>query len=193
MSRRDPALPALDLPDSLWLLSSFCTLHRTAFDPNLFAQRYPAPVAPEAFSRAAAELGLTLAQKSCGLQTALAWRLPIAIALNPQADSSPPSEAAQAVPDGGKPLCWALVLNADEQRVVLIERGQSAPVAVPVAEVAARYLGLALSLAPQAETAADPDTIETRHARFGLHWFVPELLKHRRVWRDVLLAPSSCS
>jgi len=59
---------------------------------------------------------------------------------------------------------------------------------VPVGEVESRYLGLALSLAPQAETAADPDTIETRNARVGLHWFVPELLKHRRVWRDVLLA-----
>ena len=175
LNRRDPALSALDLADSLWLLSSFCTLHRTAFDPNLFAQRYPAPVAPEALSRAAAELGLTLAQKPCGLQTALAWRLPIAIALKPQTDS-------------GNALSWALVLNADEQRVVLIERGQSAPVAVPVAELDARYLGLALSLAPQAETAADPDTIETRNARFGLHWFVPELFKHRRVWRDVLLA-----
>jgi subfamily B ATP-binding cassette protein HlyB/CyaB len=175
--RAAPALTALDLSDCIWLLSSFCTLHRTAFDPNLFAQRYPAPVAADALSRAAQELGLTLAQRPCGLSTALAWRLPLAIALTPL--TTEPAGAAQS---------WALVLNADEQRVVLIERGQSAPVVLSVAEVEARFQGLALSLAPQSETAADPDMIETREARFGLHWFVPELLKHKRVWRDVLTA-----
>lgn len=29
------------VPDSIWLLSSFCTLHRLSFDAALFSQRYP--------------------------------------------------------------------------------------------------------------------------------------------------------
>ncbi|MCW5604153.1 MAG: peptidase domain-containing ABC transporter, partial [Burkholderiales bacterium] len=34
----------------------------------------------------------------------------------------------------------------------------------------------------------DPDAAAGTIRRFGFGWFVPELLKHRRVWRDVLLA-----
>ena len=42
-------------------------------------------------------------------------------------------------------------------------------------------------MAPESQPIADPDSAGTmRH--FGFGWFVPELLKHKRVWRDVLLA-----
>src|SRR5690606_38387627 len=60
-------------------------------------------------------------------------------------------------------------------------------------------------MAPEREAANDPDACDTTRrfggagttrragaagtaGRFGFGWFVPELLKHRRVWRDVLLA-----
>ena len=44
--------------------------------------------------------------------------------------------------------------------------------------------------APQAanEPGAEEDKPEVQPRGFGFGWFVPELLKHRRVWRDVLLA-----
>jgi ATP-binding cassette, subfamily B, bacterial HlyB/CyaB len=34
----------------------------------------------------------------------------------------------------------------------------------------------------------DPDAASDPRARFGFRWFIPELLKHRSVWRDVLAA-----
>lgn len=43
-----------------------------------------------------------------------------------------------------------------------------------------------LSAARAAPALADPDTPAVKP--FGFSWFVPELLKHRRIWRDVLLA-----
>ena len=157
----------------LWLLSSFCALSRKSFDPAVFAQRFPPPGSIETFGAACAALGLRLDQRSNGLRQVLAWRVPVAVAV-----------AGKAAGDTD----WALVLNADERQVIVLERGAPAPAAVGIAELAARYRGHALSLTPMAEEAADPDDIERRSARFGLRWFVPELLKHRPVWRDVLIA-----
>ncbi|HZT55190.1 MAG TPA: hypothetical protein VFA35_03120, partial [Burkholderiaceae bacterium] len=41
---------------------------------------------------------------------------------------------------------------------------------------------------PAAEALSDPDTRAGTASRFGFRWFVLELLKHKHVWRDVLLA-----
>lgn len=184
MSRRPPSELAVGLDDGLWLFSSFCTLHRTAFDPALFAQRFPAPIAVQSLAQAADELGLRLEHRRVGLDAALAWRLPLAVALRPVERITRDDDAADAVTE---PLqSWALILNADELRVVVLERGTATPVAMPTAELAARYLGTALSLTLKAEEAIDPDGIDLRQARFGLRWFVPELLRHKRVWREVL-------
>jgi subfamily B ATP-binding cassette protein HlyB/CyaB len=179
-------LSALGLDEAQWLLSSFCSLNRAAFDPKLFAQRYPAPIAFDSLTRAADELGLQLQQRRGNLPAALAWRLPLAIQLSPLAT---PADGGAAVDAPAAPgAIWALVLNADESRVVLLEHGAAAPVALPLQELVARYQGTALSLTLKAEQAIDPDGIDSRQASFGLRWFIPELLKHKRVWRDVLTA-----
>ena len=96
------ALPgSLSLEDTSWLLSSFCMLHRIAFHPALFAQRYPPPVSRTMIQGAAAELGLECEFRSCGLETALAWKLPLAVWLHP-------AEAGDAAAPG-----LALLLNAE--------------------------------------------------------------------------------
>ena len=38
------------------------------------------------------------------------------------------------------------------------------------------------------EVAAPSDEDDAPKAEFGFRWFVPELLRHKAVWRDVLLA-----
>ncbi len=112
-------------------------------------------------------------------------RLPVAVRLEPL-----PSESEQAPSDLSSSVTplWALVLNAQEDRVAVLTRGSVSPVVVGLAELKSRYCGDALSLSPKGAEAADPDGIDLRSARFGLRWFVPELLKHKRIWRDVLSA-----
>jgi len=171
--RADSELP---LDAALWLVSSFCTLHRVAFDATLFAQRCPAPIASSALAEAAQELGLAVERRACSLAAALAWRIPIAVRVAPK-DKSEVSDWQ-----------WALILNADAERILYLEQGAQTPELVEVAALAPRFSGEALSLAPVAETINDPDALQFRTARFGLRWFVPELLKHKHVWREVLLA-----
>ena len=50
-----------------------------------------------------------------------------------------------------------------------------------------RYLGVVFLVAKEPSPVLDPDGVG-RATRFGFRWFVPDLLKHRKVWRDVLLA-----
>ncbi|MBP8924638.1 MAG: peptidase domain-containing ABC transporter [Pseudomonadales bacterium] len=174
--RAAPLVPPdnLSLEEASWLFSSFCLLHRVSFQPALFAQRYPAPVSRTMMQGAAAELGLECEFRSCGIETALAWKLPLAVWLHPAETADAASSAL------------ALLLNADEERVVLLERGVEAPAMVQMHDLQQRYRGAACACWPQLSEAHDPDGIERNDSRFGLRWFVPELLRHKRVWRDVL-------
>lgn len=187
-------MDVLTREDALWLLGSFCTLHQMAFDPALFVQQYPPPLSFDVLATAARELELDCEHRRCGFAAALSWKLPVALLLRPAAARNDPGDPSAHVGDGhagefgaAAPV-WALMLNTDENRVSFIERGMSGPVTAGLDDIKARYLEQALALAPKAGEAIDPDGIEHRQARFGLRWFVPELRRHKAVWRDVLVA-----
>ncbi|MFO1401333.1 MAG: peptidase domain-containing ABC transporter [Steroidobacteraceae bacterium] len=167
MERIPSRLPPLDGETGAWLASAFCALLHVPFDAALYAQRCPPPGSAEGFAAACGELGLQCEARRASLDRALAWRLPLALEV-----------------EAGR---WLLVLNADAGHAIVLEPGAAAPVALGIEALRARYRGRALALWPLAEAAADPDAIEPRAARFGLHWFVPELRRHRAVWREVLI------
>jgi ATP-binding cassette, subfamily B, bacterial HlyB/CyaB len=164
----------LPLADAQWLLSAFSSICQIAFDPALFAHRCPPPIAPATFDEAADELGFRVERRTGTLDAVLAWRVPIAARVTHEGDES----VSQ----------WVLILNADETHALVLEAGASAPATVPISELRARFEGAALSLQAKVQSAPDPDALQFRTARFGLRWFIPELLKHRRIWQEVLLA-----
>jgi subfamily B ATP-binding cassette protein HlyB/CyaB len=191
--------------DAIWIASSFCAIHRVAFDPALFTQRYPGAIDARALAQAADELGLAFEERTCSLQAALAWRLPVAItvhlrsgrtdsvneaALQTRSNSKAGELTGDASADSSDhpSVSWLLVLNATDSQVVVLEPGAASPAVLTPDALASRYAGLALSLAPKAQEVADPDGLQFRTAQFGLRWFIPELLKHRRIWREVLIA-----
>jgi subfamily B ATP-binding cassette protein HlyB/CyaB len=82
-----------------------------------------------------------------------------------------------------------LVTAAADGKVVLFAAGTNTPQALTTEECAGRLTGDAWLSAPEAEAIHDPDAAAAGTTqRFGFTWFVPELLKHKHVWRDVLLA-----
>jgi subfamily B ATP-binding cassette protein HlyB/CyaB len=180
------AEPGFGADEALWLTASFCAIHRITFDPALFVQRYPAPVDTGSLGHAAEELGLQFERRACSLDTALAWRLPLALRVR-NADVPSTSARGGDEPHASSSTTWALVLNVGESHAAILEHGSTAPVSVSLEDLARRQTGDCLSLSPRPSPAADPDDFHFRRARFGLRWFVPELLKHRRIWRDVLI------
>jgi len=82
----------------------------------------------------------------------------------------------------------AIIVQIKDDNVILFEAGTNQPRTMTQADFAARFAGTAFQLALETKGIKDPDGALSNKAVFGFHWFIPELLKHRRIWRDVLIA-----
>ncbi len=82
----------------------------------------------------------------------------------------------------------ALILKADDSRVLLFDETSKTPVETDVADFAARYSGQVILFQAESKAAVEGDPLLQQKKEFGFSWFIPELLKHKKIWRDVLLA-----
>ena len=176
--------------DVVWALGSFCALNRRPFDAGLLTQQFPPPYTPDSLIGAARALGFRIKRQRCAPLAVAGLHLPALILLHevPAVSDAPQTEAADDAPhpEGvGRP---AILIRADQEAVTLFTAGTNVPVTLAQEAFAARFTGLAFEIAPTLETARDPDAVKATRRAFGFHWFVPELLKYRPVWRDVLLA-----
>jgi subfamily B ATP-binding cassette protein HlyB/CyaB len=159
----------------LWALGSVCALHRQPFSAELVEREFPAPCTDATLIAAGRAVGLRVQQITLDSARIERMVFPLLVGLRAQTDGEAVSETL------------AIVTAAAEGRVVLFRAGQNTPQTVEQAELASLLSGDAWLMRPEGDTPADPDAAgTTRH--FGFRWFVPELLKHKHVWRDVLLA-----
>lgn len=82
----------------------------------------------------------------------------------------------------------AIIVQIKDDSVILFEVGTNQPKTMSLTEFAARFAGTAFQLALETKGIKDPDGALSNKAAFGFHWFIPELMKHKRIWRDVLIA-----
>jgi len=83
----------------------------------------------------------------------------------------------------------ALIIGADGERVIYFEFDSQQSRTMPIAKFARRYPGWVLLFRPEPRFLTnDGDDAVRRQMAFGFRWFLPELLKHKAIWRDVLLA-----
>jgi len=161
---------AIDSADLAWAFASLCGLLRVPFDSRLFLQQFPPPANVATIAQAASALGLQLTP----------WRRPPRELVHAEA----PLLALRGAPDGGARL--ALVLSADSGALLIVER-DAGPRSIGHAEFCDRYDAEMLMVAARDETLEKADRALAAR-RFGLAWFVPELMRHRAAWRDVLVA-----
>ncbi len=81
----------------------------------------------------------------------------------------------------------ALLVRSDGERLLYFEAGSQTPQTCATSDVAERFERQALFIRhekaePLREDGAPADR------KFGFRWFWNELIRHRRIWRDVLLA-----
>ncbi len=159
----------------IWALASLCRLHRVPFDPDLVLRQFPPPYDLATLLRAA---------QACGLKAGLAGAradaldsLPLPCLGFVRAAGAPANDPAPPTP--------ALLVRADREGLLYLLAGEEAPRTLRLADFAARFEETVLLAAPALPAPEDPDA--PKHA-FGFRWFVPELARHRGIWRDVLLA-----
>ena len=175
--REKPVVPfEVPLQDVVWGLGSFCVLHHRAFDPALLLRELPTPpLTTDALITAARSLQFRIRRRDVSRAAMAKLPMPCLAVLRDDGPVNSPSGRL------------ALIVKVDEKQVMLFRAGTNQGVSLPLEEFDREFLGSVFQLAPQAEAIADPDGAWKTRA-FGFRWFIPELLKHRRVWRDVLIA-----
>ncbi|HEX6155742.1 MAG TPA: ABC transporter transmembrane domain-containing protein, partial [Burkholderiales bacterium] len=149
----------------VWALGSLCRLHRIAFDPALVRKQFPPPHDLASLVRAA---------QACGLRAGLA--------------------GARAEALRGLPLpCLGFARAAGPALLVRVDGGELVYVSfdntthrLPLSEFAAQFEPHVLL------ASAAPEEVDgNERQEFGFRWFLPELARHRGIWRDVLLASAA--
>jgi subfamily B ATP-binding cassette protein HlyB/CyaB len=162
----------------LWALESLARLHRLPFDATLLAQQFPPPYSPETLVAAGASFGVRMIRVP--LDEAIKRRAFPCLAFVRPADGAAPGPARPAV-----------LFDVDADRLLYFEAGNEAPRTIAPEErdgVFEAQAFLATRVARTDEETASTSGFERRRRPFSFRWFVPELLKHRAVWREVLIA-----
>ncbi|HUW25988.1 MAG TPA: peptidase domain-containing ABC transporter [Gallionella sp.] len=114
--------------------------------------------------------------------------------------AAPATNHSEGAPDTELPprlTSPVLLIKADEERVLFFRAGAEQPETVPLSEFTRLFRSDILLVARDtAQTSADleeeqastPQPAAPGHTPFGFRWFIPELMKHKRIWRDILIA-----
>ncbi len=176
---------ALDPPDFLWAVGSLCNLRRTSFDAALVQREFPPPHSAVSVVEALRSLGLDAALAEDDARAIVRGPLPRLVFLRHAEQSDDLPRSAETPPR----RTAGILAKVEAGRVLIFPAGSNEPRVMPLAEFARLYAGLAVDAHP---AAAPPAAAGTENgaavAAFGFHWFIGELLRHRSVWRDVLLA-----
>jgi subfamily B ATP-binding cassette protein HlyB/CyaB len=172
--------------DVVWAMGSFCALNRKPFDGNLLIQQFPPPYSSDSFIHAARALGFRIKRVDCDSKKVATLNFPCLVVMHTEQEAVTDAAANDSAnAPNARP---AIVVQVNEQHVILFEAGSNTPKTLTHAEFETRFAGTAFQLALTNQAVNDPDGTLKGNQTFGFRWFIPELLKHRRVWRDVLIA-----
>ena len=194
----------------VWALGVVCQLNRIPFDAELVLRQFPPPYDTANLQRALQSYGLNTSLKNRKLNRLAEASLPCLAFIKtsqPQNNTSTNTTSFtnnQVLVEGAsnsldtdlaklsRPLNTqhiALVLKRDADRLLIVEPGQTSPVEVSIEEFSTSYIGQVLMVRQQDEAVTDIDNSAGSASQpFGFRWFIPELLKYKRIWSEILLA-----
>ena len=175
----------------VWAVGAFCQLNRIPFDAALLIKQFPPPYDTVHLQQALQRVGLNNSVKQYSLHQLADVSLPCIAILKPEAEQ--PVDA-QANPNPvTHPI--ALILKRDEQRLLVLHPNQAEPITVSTDEFTQQITGDFIMVRKVEETVGDDgNTISATSVKsntdkpFGFKWFIPELLKYKKIWSEVILA-----
>ena len=170
-------IQSLSAENFSWCVEASCALLQRPYQRDIISQQFAPPHDAGALAKALAGLGIDIKARPIHRKSLQKSSFPQLVWLKEA------SVENTSIP--------ALLLQADDQQVLLIRPGQIMPQAMPLeAFHSALVHQQGLLLTTSIEAGADPDSaiLEAQSRRFGFSWFVPELLRHKRLWQEILLA-----
>ena len=173
--------------DFVWALQTLCAVYRRPFDAQLLLQQFPPPYDQAAVVRAARGLGFKTQLRAIDPQVLDQMPMPLLVELRSTGTPDTAAPATEAIEDI-IPLALTLgvVIAVSADQVVWLPANSDSPLTALRAEFAQTMSGQAVLLYPEDEAIRDPDATAGVGPSFGFRWFVPEILKHRKVWHEVL-------
>ncbi|MBI3524740.1 MAG: peptidase domain-containing ABC transporter [Betaproteobacteria bacterium] len=177
---RDGLSHPLISEELLWLLGSLSSLFRLPFDGALVESQYPPPHTRATFHEAARALGFKTGKHPLPRTSWSGLPLPCIAFLKPD-----PAATGHPLP--------VLIVKSDGHKVLFFRAGSQTAETFIAEEAAARFeANLILVTREHGEKNADGYEdiagFPSEKTAFGFKWFIAELLKHRKIWRDILLA-----
>jgi subfamily B ATP-binding cassette protein HlyB/CyaB len=193
----------------VWALGSIAGAHRVPFDPELIRREFPPPATGLSLQAALKVLGFQvqcLSLSAISIKSLSKVNCPaIALAadspstslkpLSPRNDEVRAEESETRREPDSQTISAALLLKVDGDRSLIVRPGKESPEIMPASKLQEEFRELLL--VRRTDNAAGEDESDDGIAstgpiaepqRFGFRWFIPELLKHKAIWRDVLLA-----
>lgn len=173
-----------------WALQGISALHRKPFSNELARQQLAAPYTIESLGKAAQAYGFEASLRKAKCANLHKETFPLVAWLSAKPASAAADASAENTPTDLSDITPVLLLRVDTAHVLVTEADGAAPRTISLSEFNQRYSGHITRITPQADSANDADSeAQARQARkFGFSWFIPELLKHKRLWQEVLLA-----
>lgn len=182
--QQETTLHTIDKQSALWLLGSLARLFRRPFEPELILQQFPPPIVVAS---------LIEALKTNGIQSGLIpwpkdkqtkFPLPVvALCVGNEDASDHESDDVATIP--------AIITQYDGETLTWILPGNNSPQTIPVDEaqrICSPVLLMASETEPELAESDKEHRAQQRSEKFGFSWFIPELMRHKRIWRDILLA-----
>lgn len=197
----------IDRDHFLWAVGSLCQLHQRPFDPKLLLQHFPPPYSLASLQQALYSLDFDSQWQAVQAGELQSRHLPCIAVLqdtvpeigsvdsasdNPaaQSDQAETASATDDDPEEGDstPLIQpVLIARTDGDKLLYFEAGTDTPQTISASEFADTFEAELLLVRPQEENAPE-DELDKAPEKFGFKTFIPELLRHKKIWRDVLLA-----
>lgn len=169
----------------LWALGSLCNIHRLPFEARLLLSQFTPPYNTKSLVDAGDKLGIELKEQRIDERTPLE-KLPTPfIAIKKGTLVVPQLSDGEAGAETTTEL--ALVVRADQEKILLFMSGATTPTTQTAKEFARDFETFTLLAFTKSQPVNDEDS-PNDSLEFGLKWFLPEITRHKTIWRDVLLA-----
>ena len=171
----------------IWALRCVCQVHHVPFAAEMVLRQFPPPYNSATLQHAMHELGFKGRWRKVQEAELEQLVFPCLAALNPPISHPPELEAAtesgQTASQQPETHGLVLLVKIEAGKVLFFAPGSQELQRLPPGEFSSRCAGHVLQFAaPKGKGVGEADK------EFGFRWFVPELLKHKKMWRDVLLA-----
>jgi ATP-binding cassette, subfamily B, bacterial HlyB/CyaB len=191
-SRKNKSLDAAHFTgaDLIWLLGSLCQLHRVPFDPLMIQRQFPPPCNIATLHNAFNALGFKLGTHNLEPNSLKGLPLPAIAYIRGQqeavSDTGEEQQTSQEPPE--LVLKPALIVKCDSEHLLFFRAGSQEPETILLDGLEDILLPeITLISRPESEKTVDGENV-AQAPRFGFKWFIPELLKHKVIWKEILLA-----